>query len=59
MSTYNLIEYSANYSKTFRDLQQYYKEESNDPLTDSESFKSKIKTTGNTPADGNTKDVLK
>ena len=31
--------------------------EPNDNLTDSESFKSKIKITGNTPADGNTKDV--
>ena len=31
--------------------------EPNDKLTDYESFKSKIKITGNTPADGNTKDV--
>ena len=38
-------------------LWQYYKDEPNDNLTDSESFKSKIKITGNTPADGNTKDV--
>ena len=29
----------------------------NDNLTDSESFKSEIKTTRNTPADGNAKDV--
>ena len=29
----------------------------NDNLTDSESFKSKVKITGNTPAAGNTKDV--
>ena len=57
MPVYNLIEYSDNYSKTFGSLWQYYKEESNDNLTDSESFKSKIKLTGNTPADGNTKAV--
>ena len=38
-------------------LWQYYKDEPNDNLTDSESFKSKIKITGNTPVDGNTKDV--
>ena len=29
----------------------------NDNLTDSESFKSKVKITGNTPAAGDTKDV--
>ena len=57
MPMYNLIEYSDNYSKTSRILWQYYKDEPNDNLTDSESFKSKIKITGNTPADGNTKNV--
>ena len=31
--------------------------EPNDNSTDSESFKSKLKITGNTPADDNTKDV--
>ena len=36
---------------------QYYRDEPNDNLTDSESFKSKINITGNTPDDGNTKDV--
>ena len=36
---YNLIEYSDNYSKTSRSLWQYYKDESNDNLTDPESFK--------------------
>ena len=51
------MEYSDNYSKTFWSLWQYYKDEANDILTDSESFKSKIKTTRNTPADSNTKDV--
>ena len=53
----NLIEYSDNYSKTSRSLWQYYKDDPNDNLTDSESFKSKVKITGNTPAAGNTKDV--
>ena len=57
MPMYNLIEYSDNYSKTSGSLWQYYKDEPNDNLADSESFKSKIKITGNTPADGNTKDV--
>ena len=32
-------------------------DEPNDNLADSESFKSKIKITGNTPADGNAKVV--
>ena len=36
---------------------QYYRDEPNNNLTDSESFKSKIKITGNTPADSNTKDA--
>ena len=54
---YNLIEYSDNYSETFRSLWQYYKNKPNDNLTDSKSFKSKVKITGKTPADGNTKDV--
>ena len=57
MSMYNVIEYSDNYSKTSGSLWQYYKDDPNDNLTDSESFKSKVKITGNTPNDGNTKDV--
>ena len=57
MSMYNLIEYSDNYSKTSGSLWRYYKDELNDNLTDSELFKSKIKITGNTLADGNTEDV--
>ena len=52
-----MIEYSDNYSKLSGSLWQYYRDEPNANLTDSESFKSKIKITGNTPADGNTKDV--
>ena len=57
MPMYNLIEYSDNYSKTSGSLWQYYKDEPNDNFADSESFKSKVRITGNTPADGNTKDV--
>ena len=53
----NLIEYSDNYSKTTGSLWKYYKDEPNDNLTDSESFKSKLKITGNTPADGKIEDV--
>ena len=56
---YNLIEYSDNYLKTSGSLWQYYKDEPNDNISDSESFKSKVKITGKTPADGNTKDVEK
>ena len=54
---YNLTEYSDNYSKTYGSLRQYYKVDPNDNLTDSKSFKSKVKITGNTPAAVNTKDV--
>ena len=57
MPMYNLIECSDNYSKTSGSLWRYYKDEPNDNLADSELFKSKIKITGNTPADGNTEDV--
>ena len=57
MAIYNLIEYSDNYSKTPGSLWQYYKDEINDNLANSKSFKSKVKITRNTPAGGNTKDV--
>ena len=57
MPMYNLIEYSDNYSKTSESLWQYCEDGPNDNLADSESFKSKVKITGNTPNDGNTKDV--
>ena len=53
----NLIEYSDNYSKTSGSLWQCYKDEPNDNLADSESFKSKAKITGKTTANGNTKNV--
>ena len=44
MPMYNLIEYSHNYSKT-SGLWQYDKDEPNDNLADSKSFKSKLKIT--------------
>ena len=57
MPVCNLIEYSDNYSKKSGSFWQYYKDEPNDNLENSESFKSKVKIPGNTPAGGNTKDV--
>ena len=57
MPMYNLIEYSDNYSKTSGSLWQYYKDDPNDDLANSKSFKSKVKITGKTPNNGNTKNV--
>ena len=57
MPMYNLIEHSDNFSKTSGSLCQYYKDDPNDNITDSESFKFKVKITGKTPDNGNTKDV--
>ena len=57
MPMYNLIEYSDNYSKTSGSLWQYYKDDPKNNIAQSESFKSKVKITGETPGDGNTKDV--
>ena len=57
MPMYNLLEYSDNHSKTSRSLQQYYRDEPNDNSTNSKSFNSKTKITGNHSADGNKKDV--
>ena len=57
MPMYNLIEYSDNYTKTSGSLWQYYRDEPNDNLADSESFKFKVKITGKTPAADNEKDV--
>ena len=54
---YDLIEYSDNYSKTSGSLWQYYRDDPNDNITQSESFKYKFKITGNTPAAGNTENV--
>ena len=53
MPIYNLREYSDNYAKTSGSLWQYYRDEPNDDLEDSESFKSNIKITGKTPNNDN------
>ena len=45
MPMYNLIEYSDNCSKTSGSLWQYYKDDPNNNVTRSESFKSNIKIT--------------
>ena len=45
---YNLVEYSNNYSKA-GSLWQYYRDEPNHKITESESFKSKTETTEKTP----------
>ena len=57
MSMYNLIEYSDKYAKTSERLRQYYRDEPNNNLADSESFKFKVQITGKTPAADNEKDV--
>ena len=43
MPVYNLIEYSDNYSKTSGSLWQYYRDDPNDNIKESESLKYKIK----------------
>ena len=55
MPIYNLTEYSANYSKTSGSLWQYYRDEPDNNLNYSESFKSEIKLTETFPAGGNRK----
>ena len=57
MPMYNLIEYNDNFAKTTGSLWQYFRDEPDDNLADSESFKPKIKITGKTPDDDNEKDV--
>ena len=57
MLMYNLIEYSDNYAKTSGSLWQYYRDEPNDSLANSESFKFKVQITGKTSAADNEKDV--
>ena len=46
----NLIEYSSNYSKASGSLWQYYKDEPDDNLEDSKSFKSTVKITADVAA---------
>ena len=57
MRMYSLNKYSNNCSKTSRSLWQYYKDNPNNNLANSESFKYKVKFTGKTPDNENTKDV--
>ena len=56
MPMYNLIEFSDNYSKEGGRLWQY-RDDPNDNITEYESFKCKVKITGETPDDGNAKNV--
>ena len=48
----NSIEYSDNFSKTSDSLWQYYRDDPNNNIAESKSFKYKVKITGKTPADG-------
>ena len=57
MPMHNLIEYSDNYAKTTESLWQYFRDEPDDDIEDSKSFKSEIKITGKTPNHDNEKDV--
>ena len=57
MPMYNLIEYSDNYAKTSGSLWQYFSDEPDDNLEDSESFKSKIKIARKNPNNDNEKDI--
>ena len=43
MTMYNFIEYSNGYSKTSGSSWKYYRDEPNDTLANSESFKFKVK----------------
>ena len=53
MPLHNLIEYSNNYSETSESLWQYYRDELNDNIAHSKSFRSKIKITANMPDSDN------
>ena len=57
MPMHNLIEYSDNYSKQSRGLLQYYRDDHNDNIVDSKSFKFKVKIKGKIPEAGNRKDI--
>ena len=57
MPMYNLIEYRNNHLKASGSLWQYYRDDPRDNITQSDSFKSKIKITGKNPSNGNAKDV--
>ena len=53
----NLIEYSDNYAKATGSLWQYFRDDPNDNLAESESFKFKIKITGKIPNNNNNNNV--
>ena len=57
MPMYNLIEYSNNYSKTSGSLWQYYRDESNNNIANSEPFQFKVKLTGKNPNNSNKKEL--
>ena len=57
MLMYNLIEYSDSYSKTSGSLWHYYKDDTNDNITQSESYTCKINLAGKPPVAGNTNNV--
>ena len=48
MPMYNLLEYSNNYAKTWASLWQYCRDEPDDNITNSKSFKFKSSITNNT-----------
>ena len=52
MPMYNLIDYSHNYSEKSRTLWQYYRKESDNNITDSQSLKFKLIFLDNTDNDG-------
>ena len=52
MPMYNIIEYGDNYSKTSGSLYQFWSDEPNNNITDSESFKFKSKFLDNTNNEG-------
>ena len=56
MSMYNFIEYRESYSKRTGSLWQYYRDDPNDNITQSESFKYNIKITVKAAVAGNAKD---
>ena len=53
----NLMEYSNNYAKISEKLWQYHKDDPNDKVTYSRSFRFKARITERTPAAGNTRDA--
>ena len=59
MPMYKLIKYSDNYLKRSGSLWQYYRDDPIDNITESESFKYKIKITGKTSNADNKKNFEK